>query len=215
MSTRPCIYKHFSTINIGSVSAYVQGFRLSQSLASPHKDSLGSRFCTYTHAAFTVLRRFYITGFPAPLCTTHKVCTQIYFKIQIYHSVTRAIFQWTNFVVPGRLELPPPEFSSGTLTTKLQDFPYWRKVLQAFPPQPLWTFALHASVDLYKFRESVFIILAKLCSSTWTIFMASRHHRLCASLVIAFKQNLNTICDPCGARTRDPDIKSVVLYRLS
>ena len=171
MSTRPCIYKHFSIINIGSVSAYVQGFRLSRSLASPHKDSLGSRFCTYTHAAFTVLRRFYITGFPAPLCTTHKVCTQILLQVpRVYHSATRAIFQWTNFVVPGRLELPPPEFSSGTLPTKLQDFPYWRKLLQAFllNHSGILRFTI---VDLYKFRESVFIILAKLCCLNLNYFV--------------------------------------------
>ena len=66
--------------------------------------------------AFTVLRRFYITGFPAPLCTTHKVCTQIYFKSlastisppgQTFNELTLSPWEDSNF--------RPPIVLTGTL----------------------------------------------------------------------------------------------------
>lgn len=70
------------------------------------------------------LGRFYIQSFPC-----------------VYHSTTRAIFQWTNLCCLGgtRTLQPSPDLHSQRSTSWTTRLPFVWRLLQALLTQPLWT----------------------------------------------------------------------------
>ena len=65
-------------------------------------------------------------------------------------------------------------------------------------------------------KEGIYTLLETLSNSNLTMSQKSITHETCITTKKRLKiNNLVSFRDPAGTRTQDPNIKNVVLYRLS